>query len=213
MSFFRSPSIVFERRLSAQAARARSVRRGGRVRIGVVSADDDDGVELHFFSGRHGSGDLIGGFDFRASAADDVEASGVAVLVHELVFDFNIGAFDQTGGSAEESEELGFRVALFQAVVDSRDNIVSARSLSSREDNAYPKFFSGIRVLALLEIHHRLAVGVFEEFLQLSLILSSWWAFRFDRDLFEFRRKNGGRSFGALIARSLQCGQFHGYLL
>ena len=112
----------------------------GCIGIRVVAADDDDGVEFHFLRGCHGRSYLGVAFNLGSSRTDDVESAGVAIFVHELVLDLDVFAVDETGRSAEESKETGFRVSFFQTVINTGDNIVSAGSLSAGEDYADAEF-------------------------------------------------------------------------
>ena len=142
----------------------------GGVRVRVVAADDDDGVEFHLLRGGDRGGDLRRGLDLGPSRADDVESAGIAVFVHEFILDFDVLLLDQAGRTAQKAEELRGGVSLLDAVIEAGDDVVSAGGLSARKDDADAEGLSDVLVLSLDEGNEGFSVGILEEGLQLGLV-------------------------------------------
>ena len=75
--------------------------------------------------------ELLLGLELCSSGTDDVESSGVAVLVDKLVSHDDVLVLEDSAGSSDESVELVLRVCLHKCVIEAADDIVSAGRLSA----------------------------------------------------------------------------------
>ena len=142
----------------------------GRIRVGVVAADDDDSVELLLVGDLQAFLPLFFGFQLGSSRLDDIESAGIAVGVHHLAVNNDELAVFESGRSAEETEKPAALVDALDAVEKARDNIVSTGSLTARKDNADIDRLGVSRRLARLEGNIRSTVGVREKGLDFFLV-------------------------------------------
>jgi len=160
-----------------------------------------------FFRCSHGRGDLLGCLDLGAARADDVESAGIAVFIHELVLDLDILRVDETGGTAEKTEQFRRGISLLDAVIESGDDVVAAGSLSAGKDHADAEGFIDVLVFSLHEGDERLAVGVLEKIFHFGLVGHGLGRLScLDRDRLELGCENCGQLGRVLVARALQCG-------
>lgn len=132
------------------------------VGVGVVATDDDDGFEVELFADFEAFVELLCFFEFGATRADDVEATCVAIFVDDVGGEFDVFVVYEARGTAEEAVEFALCVQCLDAIKDARDDVVSTRSLTTREDNANVKGLALDCALTFLEGHDRHSVGVGE---------------------------------------------------
>lgn len=142
----------------------------GSVRVGVVTTDNHDSVELLGLGDSHALLELFFGFELGTAGLDDVESASVAVGIHDLFVDHDELAVFEAAWATEEAEELRLRVNALDTVEDTGDNVVSTRSLTTGKDNANVQSLSFAVSLAGLQLNVRSTVGVREQGLDLLLI-------------------------------------------
>ena len=141
-------------------------RQHAGVGVGVVAADDDEGVELMSLHGGESALELLFRFQFRSAASNDVEAAGVAVILDEGRSEIDEFVFDQTGWPAQEAYEIAFRRGGLDAVKNAGNDIVAAGGLAAGQNDADVEgFLRGF--LRLGESESRFAVDVREKLLDL----------------------------------------------
>ena len=140
------------------------------VRVGVVTTDNHDSVELLGLGNGHALLELFFSFELGTARLDDVESTSVAVGVHDLFVDHDELAVLEAGGAAEEAEELGILADALDTVEDTRDHVVSTRSLATGEHHAHVQSLTGSGLGSLLHADVRSAVGVREQGLDLGLV-------------------------------------------
>ena len=133
------------------------------VGVGVVTADDDQGVHTVLAAILYNDGELLLGLQLGTAGTDDVEAAGVAVLVDVLVAEDDVVVLQQTAGAALEAVEHVLGVGGLQRVVQAADHVVAAGSLAAGEDHANGELLIFAGVHALPENDLILAVGVGEQ--------------------------------------------------
>ena len=142
----------------------------GGVGVGVVAADDDQGVDAVLLAVLGDNGELLLSLQLGAAGADDVEAAGVAVLVDVGIVEDDEVVVQQTAGTALETNQDVLGVGGLQRVVQAAHHVVAAGSLTAGEDHADDLLLGLGGVLPLLEGDLVLAVGVGEQGLDLLLV-------------------------------------------
>ena len=145
------------------------LRQNAGVRVGVVAADDDDGVDVQSFAVDDDFVELFGLFEFRAAGADHVEATRVAVGIDDIIGQQHVFVVNQSRRSTEEAIQLGLRVQRLQAIIKPCDDVMSARGLAAGQDDGDVQRLH-LALRALLELDGGQAVGVGEEFLDGRLV-------------------------------------------
>ena len=140
------------------------------VGVGVVTTDDHDSVELLGLGDSHALLELFFGFELGTAGLDDVESASVAVGVHDLFVDHDELAVFETRRTAEEAEELGILADALDTVEDTRNHVVSTRSLAAGEHHAHVQSLTGSSLGSLLHGNVRCTVGVREQSLDLGLV-------------------------------------------
>ena len=74
---------------------------------------------------------LILSLQLRATGADHIKSSRIAILIDDLIGELDILVLDQTGGSHQKSVELALRIKCLDAIKDPRNHIVSTGGLST----------------------------------------------------------------------------------
>ena len=141
-----------------------------RVGVGVIAADDHDGVDAVLLADLLRNRELLLGFQLGSAGADDVKAAGISVLVDVFVIENQIVIFQQTAGAALEAVEHIVLVGGLQCIVQAANHIVAAGGLTAGQDHAHNLLPGRRGVLTLLEGDLVLTVGVGEECLDLLLI-------------------------------------------
>ena len=180
------------------------------VGVGVVAADDDDGVDAVLLAHARRHGELLLGFQLGSAGADDVESAGVAELVDVCVVKDQVIVFQKTAGAALEAVEDIVGIGCLQGIVQAADHVVAAGSLAAGQDHAHDLLFGLGGVLADLKGYLVLAVGVGEQGGNLFLVGNALGGFaglngNFGDTLSEHTRQLGG----ILVSCNLERGQTH----
>ena len=173
------------------------LRQNAGVRVGVVAADDDDGVDVQSFAVDDDFVELFGLLKLRTAGADHVKTARVAVCVDDGVVQKHVFVVDEAGRTAEETVQFGLRVQRLQTIVKTCDDVMSARSLAAgQNDGDVQRLHLALR--AFLEFDGGQAVGVREEFLDGRLVGDGFRGFAENW----FRKWSGcaqnGRKFGLI---------------
>jgi len=180
------------------------------VGVGVVTADDHDGVDAVLLADLCNDGKLLLGLQLGSAGADDIEAAGVAVPVDILVVEDDIVVFKQTAGAALEAVENVVLIGSLQSVVQAADNVVSAGSLAAGKDHAHLLSFCLSGVGTLLEGDLVLTVGVGEQGLDLLLVCYAFGsAAVLNTDLGNTVSQHTGQLGVVLVSCCLKRGKFH----
>ena len=99
--------------------------------VRVVTANDHDCIDGMLTAYLCAHSELLLSFKLRPSRSNDVESTGVPVLVYELVCHDHVFVFKDSARTAKETIELVLRVRLLQGIIETAYHVVSARSLSS----------------------------------------------------------------------------------
>ena len=147
--------------------------------IGIVAADDNNCGYAMLLANLGNDSELLLSLQLGTAGTDDIESAGISVCVNELIVELYIIIVDQSAGAALETVQYVLLVGSLQCVVETADNVVSARSLSAGKDNAYYLLLGSRSVLALLEGDFLLTVGVREQRFDLVLIRYALCSFAF----------------------------------
>ena len=165
----------------------------GSVRVGVVTTDDHDSVELLSLGNSHALLELFFSFELGTAGLDDVESTSVAVGVHDLFVDHDELAVLEARRTAEEAEELRILADALDTVEDTRDHVVSTRSLATGEHDAHVESLAGSSLGSLLHGDVRCTVGVREQSLDLGLVTHGFSSLTLvERDLESAVTESGG---------------------
>ena len=139
------------------------------VGVRVVTTNDNESLDAQLAQNLDTALELCFLLQLCTTGTNDVETTSVAILVDELIGEFHILVVNQTARSHKETVELRVLVQRLNTVVETADDIVTARSLTTREDDTY---VDGFLVLALSrnELNNRHSVSVGEQSLNLFLI-------------------------------------------
>ncbi len=177
------------------------------VGVGVVAADDDDGLDAEFLADFKTLIELVGLFEFGASGADDVEAAGVAVVVDDVGGELDVLMVDESRWAAEEAVEFAVLIEGLDAVEYAGDDVVAARGLSAGEDYADVEWFGLGSLISFFEGDDGHAVGVGEEFLDVVLVGDGGCGLAFSESC---SSDDGGWHLGSVFAAlDLQCTLAH----
>ena len=177
------------------------------VGVGVVAADDYDGVDAQLANDLETLFKLCFFLELGATRTDHVETAGVAIFVDQGVVHLDVLVVDETAGAHEEAVELGIGVLLFQTVVETANHVVTAGSLSARKDDADVDGCIFLLLVGGFEANEGHTVGVGEEGFDLFLIINTLRG----GSLYDFHvAAQTGGEFGAVSRTSdLQCAFFH----
>ena len=142
------------------------------VGVRVVATDDNQCLDAELLEDLITCLELALLLQLGTARTDDVETTGVAVLVDELVGELNILVVNQTTRTHQEAIELAVLVERLDTVIKTADNIVTTRSLTARENDTYVD--SGI-VLALgrNKLYYGHTIGIGEEGLDFLLVANT----------------------------------------
>ena len=139
------------------------------VGVGVIATDDHESLDIQLAQDLDAFLKLLHLLQLRTAGTDDVETAGVTVFINDVGCQLHIVVVNETAGAEDEAVELGIGVDALDAVEETADDVVSARSLTAAENYAYVD--GGLSLgLSLCELNYRQAVGVGEQFLDFSLI-------------------------------------------
>ena len=176
------------------------------VGVGVVAADDYESLDVELAQNLDALFKLLFLLEFGAAAADEVEATSVAVVFEQLFGNLDVFVVNETAGAHEKTVEAVFGVELLHFVKQTRDYVVSARSLAAAEDYAHVDgLLCGLLCGNKLHEGHSVCVG--EKFFDFLLIVNALCGSAF---LYLHCTLECFRQF-RLIGRSLflQCAKFH----
>ena len=142
------------------------------VGVGVVATDDDQCLDVQFAQDFDTLLELSFLLQLGASAAYDVEATGVAVLINDLGGEFHIVVVYESARAEDEAVELRGRIDALHAVEEAAYDVVAARSLTTAENDTD---VDGVVLLSLTcnEFDDGQSIGVGEEFLNLGLVANA----------------------------------------
>ena len=147
--------------------------------VGVVTTNDYESLDVESLKNLKTLVELLLLLELGTARADDVETTGVAVLVDDVASELNVVVLNEAGRAEDEAVETVLGIEALHAVEETRDNIMTTRSLAAREDDAYVERSRMLAALRGLEVNIRHAVGVGEEFLDLLLVVGRLGGFTF----------------------------------
>ena len=139
------------------------------VGVGVVATDDDECLDVQLAQNLDALLELVFFFQLGASRTDDVETTRVAVLIHQLRSDFHVVVVNQTARAEDEAVEFVGWVERLHTVEQTRNDVVTTRSLTTRKDDTHVEWFQ-CNGFAWLECDDRHTIGIGEKFFDFSLI-------------------------------------------
>ncbi len=196
--------------LNAGVVSSKVLGQNGCIGVGVVAADDDNSGDAVAFAYFCNHCELLFGFKLGSAGADDIETSGISVLVDILIIKDDIVVVQKAAGAALKAVQYVGGAGCLKRIVQTADNVVSARSLAAGKDNADDLLLGFGGIFALLEGDFVFAVGVGEQRLDFFLI---GYAFSsralLIADFGNTVSGHTGQVGGVLISCDLQGGQLH----
>ena len=111
------------------------------VGVRVVATDNHDSTDIQFLDDFQTLFELVNGFKFGTARTDDVETASVAILVDNIASELHIVVINKSTRSHEEAIQAVSLVQRLKTVEQTTNYIVSARSLTTRKDNAHVDHF------------------------------------------------------------------------
>ena len=139
------------------------------VGVRVVTTDDNECLDTELTENLDTLLKLVFLLQLCTARTDDIETTSVTVLVHELRSNLHIVVINETARTEDEAIELVSWVERLHAVEETRNHVVTARSLTARKDNTYVESREFLS-LASLESNNRHSVCVREESLDFFLV-------------------------------------------
>ena len=99
--------------------------------VGVVSTNDDYGLDIQFADNLQAALKLFLGLELRTAGANHVETAGVAILVDDVAGQLHIFVVHQAARAKDEAVELVGGILLLQFIVEAADDVVAAGGLSA----------------------------------------------------------------------------------
>ena len=178
------------------------------VGVGVVATDDDNSLDVELANDLQTLLELLHLLELRTAGANHVEATRVAILVGYLLRDLHVVVVDQTARTEDEAVETVLGIEFLDGIEETRDDVMTARSLTTAEDHADVHHLR-VGFLAGHELHQRHTVGVGEQLLDFFLIAYTLCGFTF---LYLNSSLQAFRQFGQIsCAFNLQKTFFHCY--
>ena len=140
------------------------------VGVGIVSTNDNDSSDAMFFANLCCNLKLLFGLQFGSSGTDDIESTGISVLVDICIIKYDEIVFDQSAWTTFETNQNILFIGCLQCIIQTTYNIVSAWCLSAGKDNTYYLFLSCRSVLSFFKGNLRLAISIREQLSNLLLI-------------------------------------------
>ena len=128
---FRHADHLHARTVGLDAGEQR-FREHGRVGIGIVAANDDDGVEIVPDAGLAHLRELLVALDLGAIRSEEVEAAGVQDEIDVGVGDLEERALEQALGTGLDAEQ---GIAGAKHTLEAADDIVAAGGRATREED------------------------------------------------------------------------------
>ena len=144
-----------------------------RIRVGIVAADDDNRCKAMFLSRLGRRLELLRSLNLCSARTDDIKPACVAVCIDEGVIKFNAVVVNQSARAALEAEQDILPVRRLQRVIQTGDDIVSARCLAAGENDTNNLLFRRGCIGSLLEGNLLLSIGVREQASDLLLICNT----------------------------------------
>ena len=107
------------------------------VGVGVVAADDDDGLDVELAYNLETLLKLAFLLQLGAAASYHVETAGVAVFVYQFGSKFHIVVVHQSAGAQDEAIDAVFGVKTLHGVEKSANHVVAAGGLTAAENHAH----------------------------------------------------------------------------
>lgn len=149
------------------------------VRVGVVSADDNDGLDAQFTDNLETAFELVGFFELRTTGADHIKTAGVAIFVNDAVGQFDVLMVYQAAGTHQEAVKLVGGILLFKLIVETADNVVAAGSLTTGKNDTDIHRSVFFLFVAGNELNERHTIGIGEECFNLFLVAYALGGFAF----------------------------------
>ena len=105
--------------------------------VRVVTTDDHDGLDVELTDDLQTLLKLIHLLQLRTTGTDHVETTGVTILVDDLRSQFHIVMVYETTRAEDETVETVLRVEFLDLVEQTRNHVMTARSLTTTEDDTH----------------------------------------------------------------------------
>jgi len=146
--------------------------------IGVVSTDDDQGLDVELLQNLAALLKLVGFFQLGTARSDHVKTTGIAVLVNIFGSKLNVFVIDQSARTHEESVNLVVGVLTLHSIENTANHIVSARSLTAGKNDTHILLHANL-LITRHKLYDRHAVCVREQTLDFILITNTLCQFTF----------------------------------
>ena len=140
--------------------------------VRVVTTDDHDGFDIELADDLQTLLKLIDLLQLRTSGTDHIKTSGVTVFIDDLLGEFHVVMVYQTTRTEDETIETVLRIQLLDLVEKTGNNVVTARSLTTAEDDTNIHL-GMIGLSSWLELYDRHTVGVREQLLDFFLVANT----------------------------------------
>ena len=150
--------------------------------IAVVTTDDDHSGNIEFTEDIQSSLELLRALEFGTARTDDVKATGVAVLLDNVLGEFTITVLNQTVGATQEAIQTAILVQSLDTIIEATNHIVSTGSLTATEDHAHVEGLLGRhRRVVTLKSEFGHSIGAGEEGLDSLLVCNRLSGLALDR--------------------------------
>ena len=140
--------------------------------IRVVTTNDYQCFDTQFIDNLQPLFELFRSFQFGTSRTNNVETTCITVFIDDIGSQFHIIMVNQSTGTQDKAIQLVVFVQCLDTIEQTRDYVMSARSLSSWKDNTY--IHSGeLDSFTFFEFNQRHSVSVREQFLD-SFLIGYW---------------------------------------
>ena len=177
------------------------------VGVGVVTTDDDERTDIELLEDFEALVELLLLLELGTTRADDVEATRVAILVDDVGRQLDIVVLDETIRTHKEAIEATISVDLLHAVEDTCDDVVPARSLTTREDDTDVDGLASYCFAGCFEGQLRQTVGIGEEGGDSFLVANALSSLA--KDSLDIPLESLGELRSVLATRLLECTFIH----
>ena len=177
------------------------------VGVGVVTTDDDERTDIELLEDFEALVKLLLLLELGTTRTDDVEATRVAILVDDVGRQLDIVVLDETIRTHEEAIEATISVDLLHAVEDTCDDVVPARSLTTREDDTDVDGLASYCFGSCFEGQLRQTVGIGEEGGDSFLVANALSSLA--KDSLDIPLESLGELRSVLATRLLECTFIH----
>ncbi len=154
--------------LYADMIRRKILGQDSRIRVGIVAADDDNRCKAMLLSRLGRRLELLRSLNLCSARTDDIKPACVAVCIDEGVIKFNAVVVNQSARAALEAEQDILPVRRLQRVIQTGDDIMSARCLAAGENDTNNLLFRCGCIGSLSEIPFLSIPGSFGWYFSLS---------------------------------------------